>query len=392
MIKKRTSRFVFPTAREFVRAYTEQDENKYTDDPHYFRGGSPSLARLEKHISTLVGVEDGYLALTNSGMSAVITALEIAALTAGDIVVHGIEEYGGIYKYITIDLVDRGIIPIEVDAGNTVEIERTLQKLTKQYGKEKIKVIFLETVGNGPSMPVLDIEKFLSFPILEQINPLVIIDNTLPTNSILPLATYIKSSKHKIIGLESATKFYLMNQDLGGILFTYDEHILSQLLNKRMRIGTTPGPSLIKAFNKLIVKTKTQFDKENKIFMRNTKLLARACAKAAEINKKFNIGHPNLSDHPNYNYAKTKFSDGASPVFFITLVETSETKAEKFFYRLAKEGAFKDILFTESFGFDKTGVMHSSRYGGYIRIAGGLETENETIKLARRLSQALSKL
>lgn len=382
MSKKRTSRFVFPTARQFVRAYTEQDENKYKDDPHYFRGGSPSLARLEKHISTLVGVGDGYLALTNSGMSAVITALEIASLSAGDIVVQGKEEYGQIYKYISIDLMNRGIISVEVDAGNIVEIEKTLQKLAKQYGKEKIKVIFLETVGNGPSMPVLDIEKFLSSSILEQINPLIIIDNTLPTNSIVPLADYMKNSKHRIIGLESATKFYLMNQDLGGILFTYDADILSQLLNKRMRIGTTPGPSLIKAFDKLITKTKAQFDKENKIFMRNTKLLAQACAKAAEINKKFIIGYPNLSN--NFN--------GTAPVFFISLAQANEVKVEKLFYRLAKKGAFKDILFSESFGFDKTCVMHSSRYGGYIRIGGGLENEAQITTIAKRLQNALANL
>jgi cystathionine beta-lyase/cystathionine gamma-synthase len=269
-------------------------------------------------------------------------------------------------------------------------MDATLKDLATK-NPDRIKVIFLETIGNGPRVPVLDLKRFLKLEILQELNCLIILDNTLPTNSVLPLASYLKTTSLKVIGLESATKFYLLNQDLGGFFFTYDNELLQNLLKKRKRIGATPGPSLIKTFSALLPKSKEQFDKENKLIMRNTRLLAEACEETNNAGKLFTVGHPNLKNYSGYDYAQKNYPDGSIPVFFITTAGNS-FGAEELFYRLEEKGAFEDMIFTESFGFKKTAVSYCTRYGGYIRVAGGMESPRQIKKLANCLQSALSNL
>ncbi|MBI4078694.1 MAG: PLP-dependent transferase [Candidatus Levybacteria bacterium] len=392
MKKKRTFRFAYPNGHEFIKAYKRQDENAYRNDAFYFRGGSKNLADVEDKIAKLVDVEKGNLCLTTSGMSAVITVLEIANLKTGSIVVHGKIAYGQIYNYIDIDLRQRGVIPVEVDAGSVDAIESTLKKVALKYGNDAIKIIFLETIGNGPETPVLDIERFLSLSLLQKLNPLIVFDNTLPTNSIVSLSQYVKESKLRIVGLESTTKFYLFNQDLGGFIFTYRNDLLNVLLTKRKRIGATPGPSLIEKYNAFLPKNKKQFDKKNWSIMKNTMIIAKACSQATGTDQKIIISYPNLSSHQNYTYANKHFKNGCLPVLFITATKDAPFSSEQLFYKLEKSGAFTDMVFTESFGFSKTGVSYASRYNGYIRIAGGREKLQEVKKIGERIKIALSSI
>ncbi|OGG52442.1 hypothetical protein A2851_05370 [Candidatus Kaiserbacteria bacterium RIFCSPHIGHO2_01_FULL_53_29] len=388
--KRQTPLFAYRTAREFVPAYKRQDENKYRHDTFYFRGGSSRLADLENAVAKLTGVDKGHLALTTSGMSAFITALDTAALTRGDVVIHGTVEYGQIYNYLNIDLRERGVIPIEVNVGDSSALASVLKQTVARYSKERIKVIFLETVGNGPDMPVLDIERFLSLPILRKIDPLILVDNTLPTSSIISLAPYLKRSPLKVVALESATKFYLFNQDLGGILFTYRDDLLQKLLTKRKRSGATPGPSLIERFEQLLPRTKTQFDRRNTLTMQNTKFLAEACNETQGSDNVFTVGYPTLPQHDNRTYVQKKYRDGIAPVFFISTLKNSFCTTEELFYALEEEGAFKGTFIAESFGFERTSVSYSPRCGGYIRVAGGLESVKGIGKIAKQLQRTLS--
>jgi cystathionine beta-lyase/cystathionine gamma-synthase len=382
--------FIHSTAQKFVAAYAQAGENEYTHNSHYYRGGSQLLAKLERRTSKLIGAPDSFVSLTTSGMSAFITALETANLTAGDHIVHGTIEYGQIAEYFATDLPRRDVVDVAVDFGYIRAVEKTLQQLVK--AKKSIKVLFVETVGNGPLMPVLDLERLLSLPILKEINPLVIVDNSLPTDSVIHLGNLMKDSPLRIIGLESATKFYLLNQDLGGILFTYKQDLYQQLLTKRKRIGSTPGPSLINVFDQLLPQSKKQFDKRNAVIMRNTKLLAEASFDAQKESNFVSIFYPNLLLHTNYEYTKQHFPKGIAPVFFISASPDAPFTTEELFYLLEKKGAFADILITESFGFDQTAVMYASRLGGYIRFAGGTESGQAIEQLKKQLQTALQKL
>jgi len=315
--------FIYPNTHDFVKAMQRQNENNYREDNFYFRGGFKRLMDLEVKITKLLGLDGGRLALTTAGMSAVVTALEIAALSTGDVVIHGKAEYGQIDYYISENLKERGVVPILVNFGDLNEIKKTLEK----YGN-KVKVIFAETVGNGPTMPVLDLKGFFNLEILKKIDPLIILDNTLPTNSIIQLGALLKNVPLKVIGLESATKFYLFNKDLGGILFTFSDDIFLRLLKRRTRTGATPGPSLVKTFEGSIPQSKEEFDRDNKQTVRNTLSLARAASEAKGSGTKFEISYPNLPGHPNYDYVKNNYSDGIAIAFFITASKNSGLTSE----------------------------------------------------------------
>lgn len=386
---KRISRFAYPDTHSFVQAFARGGKNDYTKfktDRFYFRNGSYSLAVEEQKIQKLVEAEN--VLLTTSGMSSVITALEIANLTSGDIVIHGSSEYGQSFDYISVDLAEKNIKSIKTDTGNITNIGNTIKQTLVSNPKEKIKVIFFETVGNGPEIPVLDIEKFLSLKILQDIDPLIIFDNTFPTNSTVQLARIIKKSNLKIIGLESATKFYLLNQDLGGILFTFNEDLFQKLLQKRKRIGATPGPSQISAYSQLLTINKNEFDENNRKTMRNTFRLARTCSQAASVGSKFSIKYPNLPNHPNFVYVQKNYSNGIAPVFFLTSLDPN-LNSEQLFYLLEKHHAFDDIILSESFGFNTTTALQTERDGGYIRIAGGLEEDKQIAKIGNQIKNAL---
>ncbi len=382
--------FSFSTATTFVKGYVRQDTNDYTQDDYYFRGGFKQLAVCEEKVAQLIGTEKNLIALTTSGMSAIATALDVVGLNSKDIIVHGATLYGQTYDYITVQLKEKEIIPVEIDTNNIAAIEKKLIETVKHYGKNAIKVIFVETIGNGSDMPILDIEKFLSLKIIHEINPIIIIDNTLPTTTVIPLVKYIEKSPLRIIGLESATKFYLFNQDIGGILFSNNDALIQLLKSRRRRIGVTPGPSLINTFQQLLP-TKKQFDKANKIIMHNTLILAKACENAKGWRTKFDVIYPNLKNHPNYIYVNVNYFDGSAPVFFITSLR-SDISSEKLLYQLEKLGAFKHTIYSESFGFDITGISYASRKGGYIRIAGGKESVEKTKQIGKQLQNALSQI
>ncbi|MBI2036347.1 aminotransferase class I/II-fold pyridoxal phosphate-dependent enzyme [Candidatus Microgenomates bacterium] len=380
MSKKTTdSLFSYPTARAFVTGMKKQSLGDYKNIKSYFRSGFPQLADIETQVAKLLNVEEKQgesLLLTNSGMSAVATALDIAHLSKDDIIIHGQVEYSKIYDYINEDLPKREVIPVEVDVADISAIDKALKKYPQ------VRVVFLETVGNGPSMPVLDIEKFFKLKSLRRANPLIIIDNTLPTDSLLPLLPYLrKNSDLTIIAVQSATKFYLRNEDTGGMLYVVSRQLRDTLVVKRTRIGATPGPALVELFRKTLA-GKKQFDYEIQTFVRNTGLLAYACKEADGAGKKFLVGYPNLP----------RFPKGIAPVFFLTPGTKTTMSAEDLFYKLEKEGAFADMIITESFGFKKTGVSHSARLGGYIRIGGGLEPRQKIVEIGKRLADGLQNL
>jgi len=380
--------FGHPNTYEYVaNAINKQLIRDYSTHRFYPRSGFVELFDFEIGLAHLVGLgKKQRLLVLNSGMSAVVAALEITNPTREDSILHGIsiEEYGKTGVYINEDLVnERGVISHEVDAGSLAAIDQKLQELK---GKS-VKAIFFETVGNGPGMPVLDIESFLALESLHQLQPKVIIlDNTLPTNSVVPLSEHMAAHPElPIIGLESLTKFYFNNEDMGGFVFTQDKLLEEKLYNKRTRIGLIPAQSLIEKFAGITEKNKAAFDRENRLTMENTLRLARECAKADGCGDRYVIRHPNLSGHPNYEYVSAHYPQGITPLFFIEpLGLCGKFAGREIFHKLGMKGAFDEIEITESFGFGDVTVSENK---GVIRICGGLK---DITRHAASLKKALA--
>lgn len=202
----------------------------------------------------------------------------------------------------------------------------------------------------------------------------IILDNTLPTPSGLPLGKKIKESQAPIMAVESGTKFYAHDKGTIGVAYSNSPEKILELKLLRMRSGTyLPGA---------VEKTLPEFQKEkfevrNKTILKNTKSLAETISRLkGRIGIKA-VSHPNLPEHPNYEYASQNFSEGASALFYVLCEDSLETA------RVLAEKLGDQIEFGGSFGFEKTRFLPLP--GGILRIAGGNESPEELEKILEKI-------
>lgn len=114
----------------------------------YARYGYPKLVEREREISKLAGTER--VLLYNDGMAAITAALDSVCLNKDDVLLYSPSIYGQSKAYIE-GLRSRGVKCVPVESGDPKVIEESVKK-------QKPKAIFMETVGNAPDMPVVDLE------------------------------------------------------------------------------------------------------------------------------------------------------------------------------------------------------------------------------------------
>lgn len=399
-IRRTVSPFAFPTVRTFADGQREKDNLQYRENLTYWRNGSPELYRKERQIAEIVGATKEYVFLTTSGMSALTTATELTAPTRGDVVVYTNESYKTSQLYFRNILPGREVRTISAEPGSIEDIEEKLKTASSKTQEGKVKAIVMETLVNSPKMPVLDLERFLKLPILRELKSTVIIlDNTVATNSIIPLAAFMRQFPElKIIGVESATKSYLLNQDNEGIIFTADSNLAENFNMYRKIYGVVPGPSLIET---TVLPTPEQFDWENRTIARNTLTVAKACASAKGAGITYDVNHPGLDSHPQNYLVRKISSDGAIvPVGYIvprapglTAEHIAKVLEQKGLTGLYEDG--KPIGITESWGFINTAIsftLPETSYSNYLRFAGGLEEPEKAQKTANAFKEALSSL
>lgn len=371
----------FPSIEAAKRALDAKAELKPAN--LYYRDGTLALARLEAHVGSLIGTEGEDVILYNTGMSAVVDALEIAGPSRGTVILYPEQFYSQIGRYAENVLRDqRGARVAMVDTGSPASVSSVVIRLNPD-------IVFFETVTNGQDMPVLDTEKlFAEVSTLEK-KPLVILDNTLATPTGLPLAKRIKDLQFPVIVVESGTKFYALNQEAFGIATTNNSTILRGLRERRQMTGSLLSASSVEKVENVILPTKEEFDRRNKAIFGNTRALAEACAIIGEQTGKIIVVHPNLPSHPNYELASKQFPDGASPVFFIQSMGFNDEDQ----YAIAQ--ALWDIPIIrekcelgQSFGFDKTRIWFDPSYAS-IRVSGGLEKPDQIEVLKRAFQEGL---
>lgn len=138
----------FPDIEAVRAAQRSKREQKEAD--LYPRDGSKLLFALERTLADMFGVRPGNLILYNTGMSAVVDALEVTRPTMGTSILRGEQHYSQAGNYISDDLRGRGVKVYETDAGSVTRIEDDLR--ARRPG-----IVFFETVTNGSSMAVLDV-------------------------------------------------------------------------------------------------------------------------------------------------------------------------------------------------------------------------------------------
>ena len=345
----------------------------------YPRDGFNSLQDLERDIGELVGVSSGKLLAYSSGMTAIVSAIESAHPTSGTTILMGQDHYTETPRYVDDHLRPRGVKVVRVDSGDSDAVKRAIDRHSPG-------IILFETVANGTGMPVLDtISLFRALQPGRR--PLVVLDNTLPTPTLVPAQVLLDGNGAQVVVVESGTKSYALNSEMLGILYTNDGELWTRLFSGRVTIGNNPTPSSVDTIRASLPPSKREFDSRNRRIFRNTLALAQACLLATEDSTNLIVVHPNLPGHPNYSLAQAISHEGTSPVFYINNM-TDQFKLTDLLFEDPVIRQYCEI--SQSFGFSNTRIY--PYYGNtYVRIAGGAAPVEEIEELSAALTRALKR-
>jgi|GEM_PF-2330063 len=197
----------------------------------------------------------------------------------------------------------------------------------------------------------------------------IILDNTIPTETIKDMGADIKKTKAPVIIVDSGTKFMAKDKATMGIVYTNDKKIMEGLYNWRaVDGGYLPRPSVERIPNV----SKEEFDARNKNIMANGKKLAEAFASVVGRGDIASVSHPNLPGHPSYEYVSQHMPNGSVAVFYVECAKPAAEVCRK----LEKLGLAGKIEYGGSFAFEKTrfGVFDPSGKSTSLRIAAGNES------------------
>ena len=223
--------------------------------------GSELLGEVEAQIAELARAPQETTLAYVTGMSAVTGAIDSAiSKTAGKqdrrpVIACAFETYSQTKEHVTgLRGGLLGARVVEFDSGSTSEVERIVHQVQPD-------VLIAETIGNYINVPVLDADHLIENVRQAEHQPIVVLDNTLPLSTKLPLAEKLKYDD-PIIVVESGTKAYTRNEEMLGIAFTGNEELHAELLKRRRR-GPVPSGQSLERIAELLPSDIEDFDERN---------------------------------------------------------------------------------------------------------------------------------
>jgi cystathionine beta-lyase/cystathionine gamma-synthase len=204
----------------------------------------------------------------------------------------------------------------------------------------------------------------------------LILDNTIPTESIKDMGAEIKTTKAPVIIVDSGTKFMAKDMVTVGIVYTNDKDTMTGLYNWRaVDGGYLPRPSVEKIPNV----SKEEFDARNRNIIANSKRLAKAFASVVGHGDIVSVSHPNLPGHPNYDYVNKNMPNGSVAVFYIECAKPAAEICRK----LETMGITGKIEYGGSFAFEKTRFGVFEAEGKTLRVAAGNESPKQLEEICK---------
>ncbi len=342
----------------------------------YPRDGSRLLGDVEDQLAWFAGAIDSELLAYNAGMSAVAAAIDVgldSAETSTPVVACSTETYTQTKKYIEFFLRNKRAEIVYFDSG---DFERSNKcSVRGVLERRQPDVIVTETIGNFVGVPVLDTERLLDWTRENEKKPTLVIDNTFPLSTALPLDEVIQDDDRAIV-VESGTKSYTRNGALLGVSYTKDMSLFDTLRRLRRTRGDLPGPDHLEKILELLPGDPESFDKRNRRLFENSAAIAIELAAAAPEDGSFVIAHPVLDSHPNHAFYAHEYPDGAVPAFYVQsgTIDQYEIAERLWSHKDVREQA----RLGQSFGFDHTRIVADEDVGA-VRISGGSETDGKAL-------------
>lgn len=339
----------------------------------YPRDGSLLLCETEARVAELARVDAHEAIIFNSGMAAVSDAIQVGLdLSRKPAPTLAISQQLYSQSLNLGQIIQRrGVKTIFFDSGSPDAVAGVIDA-------RQPDVIFSETVANGPDMPILDVGSLLRKTRELDSSPVVILDNTLPLSTGLPLGEELKSEDNVIV-VESGTKSYTFNQELLGITYSKTPVLLDGLKQHRRTVGSMPGLGSVERIRALLPETRESFDERNLSLFKNSGKLALKLYEAQSKGADFIVSHPLLPTHDNHDLALA-LPDGGSPVLFLQC--TSCADQFDLAKRLGEDLEVKEqARLGQSFGFDTARILPDER-AKVVRISAGARTDADALGTA----------
>lgn len=340
----------------------------------YPRDGSGLLGEVESRIADIEGVESEQLLVYNSGMSAVTDAIDVALYQRDDarpLLACSSETYTQTKRYIENFVRGNVADIVYFDSADNEAIDNLIQN-------RQPDVIVSETVSNFVNVPVLDTSFLLQRARESEKIPTVVLDNTLPLSTALPLGEILEESDKTIVAV-SGTKSYTFNKELLGIVYTKNEYLQAQLKQYRRTRGSLPGTQSLELTSNVLPESKEEFDERNLRLFKNTGQIALNIAAMSENNTDYLISHPALSTHDCHEFYSREYPDQATPLFYIQSAKFDQYEVASRLW--AHPDVREQAELGQSFGFDTTRIVADENIGA-VRISGGAETNGEAFGMA----------
>lgn len=263
----------------------------------------------------------------------------------------------------------------EMDDSNTDGVIESIKKY-------RPSAIFLDTIGNTPSMYRPDITKIIheAQKILGS-RVYIVLDNTAAGITYQPIGKYtIQNLTCNLIVYESLNKFYQFGMDrtLGGIIWSYGRDT-AKIFDYRVHSGTNISDNAVLT---LPTPNRQILEKRMRKLGRNTLYLALEIQKSITSNPKSPIAsviYPGLPNHPCYPWTGKRDFNGA----FFMLDFKAKYQSVKFYQKTIQKimqkakDAGVELVGGTSFGMPVTRIyltaIRSTTTVPFIRVSPGTE-------------------
>lgn len=316
----------------------------------YHRNGSPTWQLYEAALAELEG--GGEVVSFPSGMAA-ISAVLLALLGPGDVLVAPVDAYPGVRDIARQHLEPRGVETRLVASSD----EAVMGAL------DGAALVFVETPSN-PGLEVLDIRMLATMA--HAAGALLAVDTTLAT----PLAQR-PLDRGADLSITSGTKALSGHSDLLiGHVAARDPELVERLRSWRTLTGGIPGPFETWLAHRSLATLDVRLERQ----CANARALAELLAAREDVSA---VRYPGLPSHPGHALAYDQMGRRFGPVLCFDL--GTEERAQAFL------AACELVVEATSFGGVHTSAERRARWGtdavgpGVIRLSAGIEDATDLL-------------